>query len=110
MKIQLTIKLRRKEENFIRAKLRIITRDRESKKALRTVRPVRSRRHSHIHFFKINLFILFIFIFGCIGSLLWCAGFLWLQRAGATLHYGAWASHCSGFSYCGARALARRLQ
>ena len=30
-------------------------------------------------FFLINLFILFIFIFGCVGSSLLCAGFLWLQ-------------------------------
>ena len=28
-----------------------------------------------------------------------------MQRAGATLHCGAWASHCSGFSCCGAQAL-----
>ena len=34
---------------------------------------------------------LFIFIFGCSGSSLRCTGFLWSQRAGATL----W---CSGFS------------
>ena len=32
-------------------------------------------------------------------------GFLWLQRAGATLRCGARASHCGGFSCCGARAL-----
>ena len=32
-------------------------------------------------------------------------GFLWLQRAGATLHYGAQASHCGGFSCCGVQAL-----
>ena len=31
--------------------------------------------------------------------------FLQLRRAGATLHCGAWASHCSGSSCCGARAL-----
>ena len=29
-------------------------------------------------------------------------------RAGATLCCGAWASHCSGFSCCGARALGTR--
>ena len=45
------------------------------------------------------------FIFGCVGSLLLCAGFLWLRRAGATLRCGAQASHCGGFSCCGARAL-----
>ena len=55
-------------------------------------------------FFKINLFI-YLFIFGCIGSSLLCVGFLWLLRAGAALHCGEWASHCGGFSCCGARAL-----
>ena len=28
-----------------------------------------------------------------------------LLIAGATLHCGTWASHCGGFSCCGARAL-----
>ena len=46
-----------------------------------------------------------LFIFGSVGSSLLHAGFLQLQRAGATLHCGAWASHCSGFSCCGAWAL-----
>ena len=45
----------------------------------------------------------------CIGSLLLHAGFLQLWRAGATLHCGAWASHCRGFSCCGARALGVRV-
>ena len=44
-------------------------------------------------FFK-NLF------FDCVGSSLLCAGFLQLQRAGATLCCGARASHCRGFSCC----------
>ena len=34
--------------------------------------------------------------------------FLWLWRAGATLRCSARASHCSGFSCCGARALGAR--
>ena len=59
-----------------------------------------------ISFFKINLFILFIF--GCVGSSLLRAGFLQLQRAGATLSCGAQASHCSSFSCCGAQALGTR--
>ena len=46
-----------------------------------------------------------MFIFGCVGSSLLHAGFLLLQRAGATLRCGAWASHCGGFSCCGALAL-----
>ena len=57
-------------------------------------------------FFLINLFILFIF--GCVGSSLLRVGFLYLRRAGATLRCGAWASHCGGFSCCGARALGAR--
>ena len=57
-------------------------------------------------FFKINLFTyLFIYTFGCVGSLLLHVGFLQLRRAGAALCCGAWASHCGGFSCCRARAL-----
>ena len=48
-KIQLTFKLRRKKGNFIQTKLRIITQEADPQKALRTVPPVRSRGHSHIH-------------------------------------------------------------
>ena len=47
---------------------------------------------------------LFIFIFGCAGSLLLCTGFILLQQARATLLCSALASHCGGFS-CGAQAL-----
>ena len=47
-------------------------------------------------------------MFGCIGSSLLCTGFLYLQRAGATLPCGEQASHCGGFSCCGARALGTR--
>ena len=54
-------------------------------------------------FFLINL--LYLFIFGCAGSSLLREGFLQLGRAGATLHCGAQASHCGGFSCCGARSL-----
>ena len=55
------------------------------------------------NFFLIYLF--YLFIFDCVGSLLLCAGFLQLWRAGATLRCSAWASHCGGFSCCGAWAL-----
>ena len=56
--------------------------------------------------FIIYKFIYFyLFIFGCVGSSLLRAGFLQLQRAGATLHCGVRASHCGGFSCCGAWAL-----
>ena len=50
---------------------------------------------------------LILFIFGCVGSSLLCAGFLQLQRAGATLLCGVRASHCGSFS-CGAWALGPR--
>ena len=48
---------------------------------------------------------IFIFIFSCIRSSLLCTGFLQLWQAGATLCCGARASHCGGFSCCGAQAL-----
>ena len=51
---------------------------------------------------------LFIYLFDCIGSSLLHMGFLLLWRAGAILLCGARASHCGGFSCCGARALGGR--
>ena len=48
-------------------------------------------------------FILFIFDYA-VSSLL-RAGFLLLQRAGATLPCGAEASHLGGFSCCGTQPL-----
>ena len=51
---------------------------------------------------------IYLFIFGCVGSSLLRAGFLSLQGVGATLCCSARASHCSGFSCCGARALGAR--
>ena len=54
----------------------------------------------------LNLF--YLFIFGCVGSSLLCTGFVQLRRAGATLCCGARASHCGGFSACGALALGTR--
>ena len=57
--------------------------------------------YSHILFFFINLFI--YFIFGCVGSALLHAGFLWLRRAGAALRCNARASQWGGFSCCGAQ-------
>ena len=47
-------------------------------------------------------FIYLLFMFGCTGSLLLRAGFLYLWRAGPILHCSVQASHCSGFSCCGA--------
>ena len=54
-------------------------------------------------FFFFNLFS-----FDCIGSSLLQTDFLWLRRAGAILRCGVWASHCGGFSCCGARAVGAR--
>ena len=54
--------------------------------------------------FSSFLKFIYLFIFGCVGSSFLCEGFLQLQRAGATLHHGAWASHCRGLSCCGAQA------
>ena len=57
-------------------------------------------------FFQRNsfIFIIYLFIFGCVGSSFLCEGFLQLPRAGVTLHRGARASHCRGLSCCGAQA------
>ena len=57
-----------------------------------------------VSFFLFLNFYLFIFIFGCVGSSFLCEGFLQLRQAGATLHCGAWASHCRGLSCCRAQA------
>ena len=54
-----------------------------------------------ILFYFQNKFYLFIYLFiyfGYVESSLLRAGFLQLQRAGATLHCSVQASHCSGFS------------
>ena len=59
-------------------------------------------------FFLTFLKLIYLFIFGCIGFLLLRMGFLQLWRLGATLHCSAWASHCGGFSCCGALALGSR--
>ena len=59
-------------------------------------------------FFKTMVFMYactYVFLFGCTGSSLPCAGFLWLWQARATLCCGAWASDCWGFSCCRAQAL-----
>ena len=53
---------------------------------------------------KVNQLYIYIYII-CVGSSLLRAGFVQLQRAGATLRCGAQASHCGGFSCCGAWAL-----
>ena len=50
------------------------------------------------NFFIYNLY--YLFIFGCTGSSLLRGLFCSLLSS-----YGVWASHCSGFSCCGAQAL-----
>ena len=50
-------------------------------------------------------FLIYLIYLGCIGSSLLRAGFLSLQRAGATLRRGVHASLCGGFPCCGAQAL-----
>ena len=55
------------------------------------------------HFFLKNYLFIYLFIFGCVGSLFLCKGFLQLRQAGATLHHGVQASHHQGLSCCGAQ-------
>ena len=64
----------------------------------------------HLHLMRLLFIYLFIYLFsfGCVGSSLLHAGFLQLWRVEATLHCGAWASHCRGFSCCRAWALGVR--
>ena len=52
-----------------------------------------------------SFFFLIILFLSALGLRCCAQAFLRLWRAGATLHCGAWASHCSGFSCCRARAL-----
>ena len=58
-------------------------------------------------FFKEHVRHSFYF-FGCVGSLLLCAGLLQLWRVGDTPCCGAWASHCGVLSCCRAWALGVR--
>ena len=46
--------------------------------------------------------LFYLVIYGCTGSLILCSDFLKLWPAEATLPCSAWASHCGGFSCCGA--------
>ena len=45
--------------------------------------------------------IIYLFIFGCAGSLLLHRLLSISGKSGAALRFGAWASHCSGSSCCG---------
>ena len=62
------------------------------------LRMIAFRRKMGRMLFFLNKFIhlfIYLFIYGCVGSSLLHARFLQLWRAGATLHCGARASHCS---------------
>ena len=60
-------------------------------------------------FFFFNYLIIYLFIFGCVGSSFLCEGFLQLRQVGATLHRGAWASHYRGLLVAEHRLQTRRL-
>ena len=60
-------------------------------------------------FFSFNYLIIYLFIFGCVGSSFLCEGFLQLRQVGATLHRGAWASHYRGLLVAEHRLQTRRL-
>ena len=49
-------------------------------------------------------FLIYLFIFGCVGSSFLCEGFLQLRQVGATLHCGAQASHYRVLCCCRAQA------
>ena len=61
-------------------------------------------------FFFLIYYLFIIFIFGCVGSLFLCEGFLQLRQVRATLHRGARASHYRGLSCCGAEAPVAQAQ
>ena len=48
--------------------------------------------------FFLPLSLSFFFFVAALGLCCFCAGFLYLWRAGATLWCSEWASHCSDFS------------
>ena len=60
---------------------------------------------SEVNFYFIYLINLFILFLAALCLHCCVRAFLWLQGAGATFHCGVWASHCGGFSCCGAQAL-----
>ena len=57
----------------------------------------------------INFFLIYLFIFGCPGSLSLHVGYLQLQSAGAALRYSARAPHCGGLLCCRAQALGTQV-
>ena len=65
-------------------------------------------RESHLLFLK-YLFI-YLFIYGCVGSSLLCAGCSLVATCRGYSSCIAWASHCGGFSCCRAWVLGSRAQ
>ena len=61
--------------------------------------------HSWGNYLKSKVLINLFLIFGLRWVFVAVCGLPLVGRAGATLHCGAWASHCSGFSCWGAWAL-----
>ena len=57
-----------------------------------------------IYYLSIYLSI-YLFIYGCIGSSLLHAGFSLVAASGSFSSFQCEASHCGGFSCCGAQAL-----
>ena len=62
------------------------------------------RMQVHILFLK-NKFYLFIYLFLAVLGLCCCMWLSLVAVSGATLRCGAQASHCGGFSCCGARTV-----
>ena len=64
-----------------------------------------SCNRENLLFLFLKFILLFIFLLAALGPYCCVRAFLQLRRAGATLRCGARASHCGGFSCCGAQAL-----
>ena len=58
-------------------------------------------KNNDIPFFEVYLFIYFLAALGLHAV----CGLSLVMASGDTVRCGAWASHCGGFSCCGARAL-----
>ena len=59
-------------------------------------------------FFLNFIFYLFVYFLAALGLCCCTRAFSSCGEWGLTLRCGAWASHCGGFSCCGARALGAR--
>ena len=65
----------------------------------------RSKWRLKWYFFNIFYLFIYLFIYFWLCWVFLCMCFLSLSWARAILHCGTWASHCGGFSCCGAQAL-----